>query len=231
MTWSGTYTDIVVGVIALIAFFVGIKKGFIKQIGSLIGGFAAFVVAVVLTALISSKLTTLTFFGSFVGETTKWFSTGFFESDIAVKIATMLAGGDLQGVPVNEFFGTLAAIAIADFVIWLVLYIALKFLIKGIKALLLKIVHLPVLSTVDRIFGAIWALIMTYCILIGIVLTLVEIAVSQFIPDLWADVQKIIAESNLLSIAHESNFIGDLIAKQLGMELPKLGDAAATLIP
>lgn len=223
MTWEGSYTDIVLCVIMLIAFIVGLKKGFIKQLSALIGGLFAFGGAIALTIFISAQLKTTEFFSTFVGTTTGWFSSEFFSSEMVIKVAEVLNGGELE-VSIQEFLGSLAAIAICDFVVWLVLYIVLKFLIKGIKALLLKIVHLPVLSTIDRVFGAIWALLMTYCVLIVIVLTAAEIVIIKFVPDFWEPVETIISDSRILSFAHESNIIGQFIAEKLEITLPSIGN-------
>lgn len=224
MTWEGSYTDIILCVIMLIAFIVGLKKGFIKQLSALIGGLFAFGGAIALTIFISAQLKETEFFLTFVNNTTTgWFSSEFFSSDMVLKVAETLNGGALE-VSIEVFLGTLAAIAICDFVVWLVLYIALKFLIKGIKALLLKIVHLPVLSTIDRVFGAIWALLMTYCVLIVIVLTAAEIVIIKFVPDFWEPVKAIISDSRILSFAHESNIIGQLIAQKLEIVLPSIGN-------
>lgn len=230
MTWTGTYTDIAVVVVLLIAFIVGVSKGFMKQLSSLIGGLVAFIGAIAITAVVSGSLKETEFFQSFIGTTTGWFANSeFFGSEAASSIATKIAElfKDMTFETPADLFGYLTATAIAYFVIWLVVYIVLKFLIKGIKALMLKIVHLPVLKTVDKVFGAIWGVFMAYVILIGIVLTAVEIVVYQFVPEFWEPVAQIIQDSKLLSWAHGTNIIGQLIAGWVGMPLPKLTAATA----
>ena len=94
----------------------------------------------------------------------------------------------------------------------------LKFIAKQLQ----KIAQLPVFKPLDRILGAVWAVGITYVVLIGIVLTLAEIVVMKFAPDSTDAMLEFLKSSKLLSAANDTNVIGSLFADLLNVTLPVL---------
>ncbi len=247
MDQMGTYIDIALIVIAGLAFIIGLAKGLVKQLSKLLSGFISFVGAVALTAIIIEALKNTTFFFSFATTTSSWFSGEVFTATVAPSaeaVAELLNNSGawrilafmsetfasnmatLEFTTLGQLFGYLVAVIITAFVIWLVLYIALKFIIKGIKSLLLKLVHLPVIKTIDKVLGAIWGVFVAYCIFIVILLTGVEVVFIKFFPadtPEWQTVQEFIASSKILCFANNTNVIGSWIAESLEVTLPVLG--------
>ena len=248
MTMLGTFIDIGLVAIVFIAFVVGIAKGFVKQLTGLLSGLVALAGSIALTALIIRSLQGTEFFLSFAATASGWFTQECFTTPVvaAEELSALLDGAgalrilsfmsqslfeDMQALgcsTLGEVLGFHVASLIADFVIWLVLYLALKFIFKGIKALLMKIVHLPVIKTLDKIFGSIWSVAITYVIVIGLVLTAVEIVMLKFLPDaeIWTTIQDCICQSKLLTLAHNTNIIGSVIAETFQVQLPTLVAAA-----
>lgn len=241
----GTYIDIALIAIAGLALIIGLAKGLVKQLSKLLSGFISFVGAVALTAIIVGALKNTTFFTTFTGTTSGWFSGEVFTTEVpggvvtAETVAGLLTGAwsilsflsesfatsmsTLNFTTLGQLFGYLVALIITSFVIWLVLYIALKFIIKGIKSLLLKLVHLPVIKTIDKVLGAIWGVFMAYCIFIVILLTGVEVVFIKFFPEdaqEWQTVQAFIASSDILRVLNNTNVIGSWIAESLEVTLP-----------
>lgn len=243
----GTYIDIAIVAIFCIAFIVGVAKGFLKQLSGFLCGFIAFVGAVALTVVIMQPLSQTEFFLDFATTASGWFQGEYFSEEIhsLEDLNTVLstAGGwrilafmsetiftdmaELGITTLGGFLGSVAASLIAGFVIWLVLYIALKFLFKGIKALLLKISHLPVIKSIDKIFGALWSVVATYIILIVFCLTSAEVVVLKFLTteedaSIWETITTYIQSSQILTFLHNSNVIGSIIAEYFQITLPTL---------
>ncbi len=244
----GTIIDIALVVIAAVSLIVGIAKGFVKQLTGLLTGLVAFVGAIVLTSLLMRALQPTELYASFTTATTGWFTKECYTTPVAtvddltlalsgsgaLKILAFMAESmfaemqTLGCTTLGELLGHYVADLIADFVLWLVLYIALKFMFKGIKALLLKITHLPVIKTIDRIFGALWSVTICYIVVIGLVLSALEIVMIKFFPEteFWATIQDYIKSSKILTFANDTNIIGSFIAEMLDITLPTLGAAA-----
>lgn len=245
----GTIIDIALVVVAAIALIVGISKGFVRQLTGLLTGLVAFVGAIVLTSLIMKGLQETQLYLSFTQATTGWFQKECYTSPVttvdeltlalsgsgALRILSVMAPSlfeemqTLGCTTLGELLGRYVANIIADFVIWLILYIALKFLFKGIKILLEKITHLPVIKTLDRIFGALWSVAICYIIVIGFVLSALEIVMIKFFAesDFWVTIQSYIQSSKILTFANDTNILGSLIADMLQVELPTFAAPAA----
>lgn len=243
----GTYIDIAIVAIFCVAFIVGVAKGFLKQLSGFLCGFIAFVGAVALTVVIMEPLAKTDFFLNFATTASGWFQGEHFIAEIhsLEELNTVLstAGGwrilafmsetiftdmtELGIITLGGFFGRIAASLITDFVIWLVLYIALKFLFKGIKALLLKIAHLPVIKSIDKIFGALWAVIAAYIVLIVFCMTGVEVVVLKFLTTeedtaMWDTITTYVQSSQILTFLHNSNVVGSFIAESFQITIPTL---------
>lgn len=239
----GTIIDIAIAVIALIAFIVGIAKGFVKQLTGLLSGIMSLILAVVLTALVANWVCGTDLFASFQGTAAGWFKKELFTTEVVSQeelLGVMVSAGGFWGIlkglapsfyvametngytTLGQLLGLYVAKLIAYVAIWLVLFIVLKLLFKGLGKVLGKIASVPVIKTIDRLLGAVWSLAFTYVIVIGVLLTGVEIVVSKYISGSWEALCGILSQSKLLTIANNTNFIGAFLAEFLQVTLPTL---------
>ena len=119
----------------------------------------------------------------------------------------------------GAYMGNVVAGLIVGFVLWIILLVALKYLLLGIKALLGKMAKLPVLNTFDRIFGMVWSVAVTYLIFVGLIITAAEIVIIKWVPAAQEPLQTIINDSHVFSFLHSTNVIGENIAKLFGIDL------------
>lgn len=239
---TGTIIDITLVAVVVIALLVGLKKGMVKQLTGLLGGLVALVGSIALVSIIMTPLKEQAFYMTFVDATTDWFADEIYSAPIksaedlavvlsdagALKILASLSEqlfDTMQNMgcsTLGGFLGMFVADLIAEFVLWLILYIILKFVFKGIRSLLLKVAHLPVIRTIDRVLGALWAVAMAYVIIIGIMLTAIEVVILKFLPDFWTTFSDIAVQSKLLYFLHDANVLGSLLANMLEVELPPI---------
>ncbi len=239
----GIIIDVVVVAIMLLGFFVGLKKGFIKQLRGILRGLVPFVGSIVLTALIVNALQPVDFYQQFAAVAGSWFGDEVLAKTVSTQaeIESVLADGgawkaltvlsatferDLatfQSTTLSELFGHYTANIITSFVLWLILFIILKIIFKQITKLLRKLSRLPVFNVLDKVFGALWGLVLTYVIVISLLLTGAEIVVYQFFNDKWQTVADFIAQSQVLTFASNTNIIGNLLSGLIiNTQLPQI---------
>lgn len=237
--------DIGIGVILLVSAIVGIIRGFHKQFTKGVCSFVAFFAAIAVTALLLPPIRGLDFYQGFQNTTTGWFSADFFTTRVnsaeelrvtlensALSILSGIADQTFESMQIAQvdtlgrFFGNAIVNVVAAFIVWLAFYLIIKFALFGLRALLTKAATLPVLKSIDKIFGFIWAEALTYLVVVSLLLTVIEIVVVQFLGD-WVDPLKdIVANSKLLNVAHNINVIGSAIAKVFGVDLTALTTVA-----
>lgn len=234
----GIVVDIAIGAIFAIALIVGVVKGFLKQLSGILRGIVALVGSIVLTALIINLLQPTGIYNSFAAITTSWFGGDLVNIHVhsstelalvlaehgALRILTGLSGvifdemgaiTQATGTPCNTLagvFGHYVANLIIGFVVWLILFLLLRLLFKGIIKLLQNIIVMPAFKTIDRVLGGIWALALTYVITIGLLLGATETVIIKFFPDVWDSMRDFIQNTTLLLWLHDTNIIGQLIA-------------------
>lgn len=237
--------DIGIGVIILIAAIAGIIRGFHKQFTKGVCSFVAFFAAIAVTALLLPVLRGLDFYSGLQGTATGWFTANFFTTQVnsADELRATLEGSALsilsgisdqvfesmqiaQVDTLGRFFGNAIVNVVAAFILWLAFYLIIKFALFGIRALLTKAAALPVLKSIDKIFGFIWSEALTYLFVVSLLLTVVEIVVVQFLGDFVEPLKDVIANSKLLNVAHNINVIGSAIAKVFGIDLTVLSAVA-----
>ena len=238
----GTIADLVLVAIAVIALFTGGAKGLIKQLSGAFCVLLALVLATMLTSLIMTPVKTTGVFQNFVGTATNWFTNEMFKAEVtsAEELATILQNGGawkiLSGMAatiyasmealgcttLGQLCGNYVASLIVEIVLWIVLFVIVNAVLKFIAKQLQKVAQLPVFKPLDRILGAVWAVGITYVVLIGIVLTLAEIVVMKFAPDSTDAMLEFLKSSKLLSAANDTNVIGSLFADLLNVTLPVL---------
>lgn len=240
-----TYVDIGIGVILAIAFIVGLIKGFAKQFTKGLCGFIGFIGAVGLTLIIMPALISAGTLNGFANSAAGWFTGEEFIAPIASQddlIATLSTSGFLSILTtenisgriwatmsasdmttLGQYFGAICARLITGAVIWLVLLLVIKFIFIGIKTGFEKLAELPVLHTLDKIFGVVWSLLNTYVILVVFVITAVEVVTVKFLPaDIQDALRNIVENSMLFQVLHDTNVIGAYIARLLNVDLATL---------
>lgn len=145
---------VAIGVLFLI---IGLAKGFARQFRGLswLIALAGGVVAAILilpTVTVENEVVTIS--GNFY--TYDWFA------NIWNSINNALSGklGTHSGTITNICFGI---------VIWLVTFIVVKYLLKLITLIFVKLADLPVIKIFDRVLGAIFAVAVAYVIFVGLI--------------------------------------------------------------
>lgn len=240
-----TYVDIGIGAIFLIAIIVGIIRGFAKQFSSGICGFIGLVGAIGLTLIIMPALHSAGTLNGFASSAAGWFSGEAFTATVASEeeLIGVMSGGFLRILTslssriwatmeasgmttLGEYFGDMCARLITGIVIWIVLLIVIKFIFLGIKKLLEKLAKLPVLRTLDRIFGGLWSLLIAYVVVICFITTALEIVIIKWMPNLQATLADIVENSAVFQVLHDTNIIGSYIARLVGVDLVTLSPIA-----
>ena len=234
----GTFIDVGFGVIILIAVIVGLAVGFSRQFSRPMCGLIAIFGAIGLTVVIYTLISPLNFYLGLEEKATGWFQAAFYskEASDADSLAAILSGSYLRiltssaeniwermvsdGVnTLGAFFGKLAVKVISQFLIWLVLYLAIKYLLLGIKYLMTKISRVVVFKSVDRIFGLVWSLTLTYIVVISIVLTTGELVLNKFFPEIADIMAKYLADTSMTKFFHNTNVVGSFISDILNWSL------------
>ncbi|MCM1194325.1 MAG: CvpA family protein [Firmicutes bacterium] len=242
-----TIIDIAIGIIALIAAITGLVKGFTKQFVkgfcSLVSFFGALALAILLTPLIQQT----EFFKNFSMTATGWFTADYFSTPVhsieelnavlgqsflkilesvsdRIYTNTMLPG---EMTTLGQYFGHVCATLIVGFVIWLLLLLIIKLALFGVQKLLTKLSQLPVLRTLDKIFGLVWSLGVTYLFVVCIGITAVEIVIVKFLPNqIDTFLRPLIENTFVFKVLHETNLVGSYIADLLGIDLLSLAALA-----
>lgn len=234
----GTFIDVGFGVIILIAVIVGLSVGFSRQFSRPLVGLIAIFGAIGLTAVIYALISPLGFYIGLEEKAIGLFSADFYleEASDAESLSLILSGGYLRllcttseliwsnmvamdTVTLGTYFGKLLVKVAAQFLIWLVLYLAIKYLLFGIKYLMTKISRVVVFKSIDKIFGLVWSLGLTYIVVISIILTVGELVLVQFFPDIADIAADYIAQTGMVKFLHNTNMVGSLISTVLNWSL------------
>lgn len=238
------YIDIGICAIFALALLIGAIKGFTKQF---IGGFCwlvGLVGSIGLTLIIVPALVKDGILDSFSESAASWFGGEAFTSTITSQedlinalstsgFLSILKADSISGriwatmsqsnmSTLGVYFGAICARLIVGFVIWIVLLLIFKLLFFGIRKGLEKLSTLPVLRTFDRIFGAIWSLLITYVIVIVFLATAAEIVIVKWIPNAQEMLRNIVDNSAVFQVLHDTNVIGAYLARLLNVDLATL---------
>lgn len=239
----GIIIDIALGLVILVAVIVGLARGFCRQFSRPLVGLIAIIGGVALVAIIYPLIMSTGILDGFVVKASGWFKPEFYkvqidsvetlQATISDNYLRILSGsaeqmfarmeGMLLGTPfdmtLGNFFGLTFVNVVIEFAMWIIFYIAIKYLLFGIKYLLEKITLVVVFKSIDKILGLAWSLAWTYIIVLGVLLTAGEIVISQFVPDFAPTFAEYIKQSSLLGFLHGTNVLGSFIANLLGMNL------------
>lgn len=236
-----TYVDIGISAIFVIALVIGAIRGFTKQFFKGICRLIGLVGAVGLTMIIVPALHKAGTLNGFAATATNWFSGEEFITTITSEedLLTVLSGGFLkilsslspriwatmsanEMTTLGQYFGDMCARFIVGFVVWIVLLLIIKLIFFGIRKLFEKLSTLPVLRTLDKIFGGVWSLLIAYVILISFIATAAEIVIIKFVPSFQATLEDIVNNSTVFQVLHDTNIIGSYVARLLGVDLATL---------
>lgn len=230
--------DIGIGAVILIAAIAGVIRGFHKQFTKGVCSFFAFFAAIAVAALLLPVFRGMNFYLNFQNTATGWFSADFFVTSVtsAEELRVLLENSAisvLSGISeqlfsymqiaqvdtLGRFFGNAIVNVVSAFVLWLAFYLIIKFALYGLRALITKGATLPVLKTIDKIFGFIWAEALAYLVVVSLLLTVVEIVVLRFANGYIDLLRDMLVNCKLLNVAHNINVIGSAIANALGIDL------------
>lgn len=239
----GIIVDIVIGAIFLIALIVGVAMGLCKQFSRPLVGIVALAGAIFLTGLIYPLFAVTSPMISFVTAVSGWFKPEMYTTVIADAeglrqtmsgsyltilngladkmfpyMERILANTGLE-ITLGNFFGKIIVNVLIEFVLWLTLYLSIKYLLFGIRYLLKKITSVVVFKSIDKVFGLIWSVVLTYIIVVGVVLTAVELVINLISPDLGNTVASLIGGTTLLKFFHNTNILGSFLAGLFGQTL------------
>jgi len=133
--------DIIAAAIILLFSIIGVSKGFVKQILSLVGGIVVIIASILTFKYVYDFLLKFDFFNNWVvalGNKMSGINLGFL-SKIAAE------AGKTQGLLVSEY--------IFKLITFILLCIVYSLIYKIIKKMLCKIVKLPVINIFDKILG------------------------------------------------------------------------------
>lgn len=226
----GLIIDIGLGALVLLSAIVGVIKGFSKQFTSSLRKFIALCGAIALVALVSAPLRNAEFYKSMVNGAAGWFKNDLYTTVVSSSedLKTALGNSSLKFLaalsdPIYNamsqanaqtlglFLGRAIVNIISSFILWLAFYLVLKFMLLGIYKLLRKASDLPVLNTIDRIFGLLWAVVLSYIVIIVFTLTTIQMILRTFAPDFYGTFQNVISQTTVLKALDDYNIIGKLI--------------------
>ncbi len=234
------YIDIGLSAILLLSLIIGLIKGFAKQFTKGFCGLIGFVGAAALTLLIVPALHKAGTLNGFANAAAGWFKDEAFTTSVsgAEELASVMSGGvlkilsglaprmwlsmeSMQLSTLGALFGDICARFIVGFVIWLILLLLIKFAFFGVKKLLDKLAQLPVLHTLDRVFGAIWSFGISL-IFIFLIISAVEIVIVKWVPGAQPELQNLVSNSSVYQILHNLNLLGGYIGQLVGVDLSTL---------
>lgn len=242
----GIYIDIAICATFLIALIFGAILGMCRQFSRPLVGLFSIAGAAALVWVLYPLFATTSPMVSFISAVSAWFKKDMYVTTIAdaeglsqtmsgsylsilsgisdKMFANMQTRLDGTGLPltIGNYFGKIIVNIIVEFVLWLALYLAIKYLLFGVKYLLKKISSVIVFKSIDKVLGIVWSVALTYLIVIGILLTLCEIVIARFLGGFAPTFAQFINGTTVLKFLHNTNVMGSFIAQLLGMPLVSL---------
>ena len=239
----GVFINIGIGLVIAIAAIVGLAVGFCRQFSKPLVGIVAIIGAIVLTMIIYPLIFSTGIFDKFVAKACGWFTAEFYQrpvtdveslqaaiSDNYLRILSGSAGWVFTQMSnvltdsgldwtIGNFLGRAIVNIILEFSMWLILYLIIKYFLYGVKYLLGKITQVVVFKTIDRVLGLVWALLWTYIIVVGVILTAGELVIVQFFPGFESTAAGWINDAALLKFFHDTNVFGSFVGNIFGIHL------------
>ncbi len=243
------YVDIAIAAIFVLSLIIGAIRGFTKQFVAGFCWLVGLIGSIGLTLIIVPAIAKDGILNGFATTAAGWFNGEAFTMEIhspeelEAALSTsgflrILANESISGriwttmsesqmTTLGAYFGAMCARLIVGFIIWIVLLLIFKLVFWGVRKGLEKLATLPVLKTLDKIFGAVWAIVIAYVIVVVFVLTAAEIVVAKWLPpEIQETFTNILTNSKLLQALHDTNVIGAYIARLLNVDLATLSAIA-----
>ena len=227
-----------VSLVALIAFIIGVKRGFSamtkKPMYTVTAVFLAYFAMIALLSLFVESdvhrslcisfaenafnkggYTTVVSSASQLNsamEGTFWKFLQFNSKNIYNKM--VIEGIDTFGIFVATEILTLAE----KLVLWFLAFLCLKYFLKGLQYLLEE-PQSGGLAFFDKALGSIWSLVWTYFILISVTYSVALIIVGLFAPDSAHEIVAFIDGIPVLKFLHETNGIGVYLGRLFGLNI------------
>ena len=217
-----------------IAFIIGLVAGFAKQTGKVICtivGIVGGVVGcfVVMNFVLKTSTGYIGFYSDMMDSVSGWFKgKSFTESVAGLEVISKAAQNSVYAQnDVAKLLGEWALNGIAYVLMWIVAYLVVKYVLRGINLLLRKLAKVPVFKSIDRIFGGLWAIVLAYLLVFGVAYTaFVVICVNvggENIENMLKFVrEEAIGKSTVFKFLCDYNFIGIWWAKFANVDLVKL---------
>lgn len=216
--------------LAVIVLIIGLCRGFAKQFGKGFCGFVGMILATITCFIVmmyadgTKAVEPLSkWFDSFEKITASWFSgnNGFGNFIAGLSSIEGIAKAAEKFGSVGALFGNITAHVIIDIALWIVAYLVFKYLLWGISALLRLLAKVPVFKTIDRIFGGMWAVAITYAVVI-VVLYSVVVAVcvkhstdGGFLANMLKVIKDGVEHSTVFKAVHDYNFAGLALSQKI----------------
>lgn len=219
----------------LIVLIIGLAAGFARQTGKgvcslvgIIGGIVA--CSVVMSLLLKNKEGAYTgFYANLMQKTSALFANqlkGFTDAVSGMAVITDAAGKSVYAAgDVAKLFGEWLLNGAAYVILWLAGYLIVKYLLWGINLLLRQLSKVPVFKTIDRIFGAIWSLGITYLIVFGLIYTALAVVCLKMgkegsvFEQIITVLKKGTTQSAVFKFLTNYNFVGTWLAKMFNVDL------------
>lgn len=239
------YVDIGIAAILVIALIIGIVRGFVKQFT---GGFCwliGLIGSIGLTLIIVPALVDSGLLNKLASIAAGWFKSEEFIAPISSyeELTSTLASSNflkiltsenisariwstmsqMQMTTLGAYFGFICTRLISGFAIWIVILLLIKLIFWAIRKGLIKLSTLPVLRTLDKIFGGVWALLLGYVVIVVFVITAAEVIIVKWTPaDFQETFREIVDKSTIFNVLHDTNIIGTYIARMFNVDLATL---------
>lgn len=235
-----TYIDIALSAILVLSVLIGLIRGFAKQFTKGFCSLIGLVGSAALTILIVPALHSAGTLNGFANTAAGWFTDEAFVTTVsnADELVAVMSSGvlkilsgmsqriwssmeSMQIYTLGAYLGDMCARFIVGFAVWLVLLLLIKFLFFGIKKLLEKMSRLPVLHTLDRVFGMIWSFGIAL-IFVFLLISAAEIVIVKWVPNLQETLQETVTSSSVYQLLHNINIIGEYLGQLVGVDLSTL---------
>ena len=235
--------DIFICIVFAIAVAVGLVKGFGKQVTSPLIALTAILGAIALAGIIYPTIYGTGILNGFTSTASGWFKGDALTTVVTNgdELRTAMSGSVwsvLGGVSdklfyriehsltntafdftLGNYLGKLIVDIICEFVLWLLLFFAIRYLLIGIKYLLKQMTRYGFFKVIDRFVGMVWAIGLTYVIVVGVILTASELIVVRFAPGAQHVLSETIEQSVVLKFFHNTNILGNILSNLFGMPL------------
>ena len=238
---TGIIIDLALVVVFMVALIIGLVKGFNKLFMGFLAELGGLAIAGALCVVIANKLLSVPQIHAFADTIGTWFKKPNLNVEIGSleELTTLLSTGVLRLLAgrsellwskmqlhsTNTLAGLYGHFILKAFTIlicFIVVLILVRLVVNLICSLLQKLNKFTAWKIVNMLLGAVWTTVVAYILVVGVLLTGAELAISHWMADSIPVIQSALAESIILKILHNTNIIGQFISQSLAIPLPNL---------